>query len=103
MEDMDARRRILEELGVPDEGPLSIEELLTRFTYHNPVGGQPETYRAIRRRGLDFAAYLAATCPPSRELSLAITKLEEVVMWANASIARREPADGPRGSLVEKS
>lgn len=27
-------------------------------------------------------------CPDSRELSLAITKLEEAIMWANASIAR---------------
>jgi hypothetical protein len=27
------------------------------------------------------------TLPPSRETSLAITKLEEVAMWANKSIA----------------
>jgi hypothetical protein len=29
-------------------------------------------------------------CPGSRELSLAITKLEEAVFWANAAIARNE-------------
>ena len=28
--------------------------------------------------------------PPSREQSLALTALEECVMWANAAIARNE-------------
>jgi len=31
-----------------------------------------------------------ANTPESREQSLAITALEEAVMWANAAIARRE-------------
>lgn len=30
------------------------------------------------------------SCKGSREYSLAITKLEEAVMWANAAIARNE-------------
>lgn len=29
-------------------------------------------------------------CPPSRERSLAITKLEEAKMWANAAISKNE-------------
>lgn len=29
-------------------------------------------------------------CPESRERSLAFTKIDEAVMWANASIARNE-------------
>jgi len=29
-------------------------------------------------------------CPDSREKSVAITKLEESIMWANAAIARNE-------------
>jgi hypothetical protein len=29
-------------------------------------------------------------CPDGREKSIAITKLEESVMWANAAIARNE-------------
>ena len=33
-------------------------------------------------------------CPESREKSLAFTKLEECIMWANAAIARNEIEGG---------
>jgi len=59
-----------------------------RFTYHAPKEGQPETYAAVHGNALSLACTLEALCPQSRELSLALTKLEEVVFWANASIAR---------------
>lgn len=65
-------------------------DLNTRFTYHKPFGNQPERYEEIRKRALEYADYLISTCPDSREFSLAITKLEECVFWANASIARHE-------------
>lgn len=65
-------------------------ELETRFTYHPPTGTQPERYEAIRREARDFAAFIVARTPDSREQSLALTALEEAVMWANAAIARRE-------------
>ena len=66
------------------------KEIEKRFTYHTPTGTQPERYKAIRDQGKIFAECLDDWCPDSREKSLAMTKLEEVVMWANASIARRE-------------
>ena len=65
------------------------EDLKNRFTYHAPKEGQPEMYEAIRGEGFGLACTLTALCPKSRELSLALTKLEEVVFWANASIARK--------------
>lgn len=34
--------------------------------------------------------YIAEFTPTSREQELALTKLEEAIMWANASIARNE-------------
>ena len=63
-----------------------------RFTYHPPKPelNQTARYESIREKARQFALYLADQCPESRELSLAITKLEEVVMWANSSIARHE-------------
>ena len=67
-----------------------IQDLLNRFTYHAPKEGQPQRYENIRKQALGFAEILDAMCPDSREKSLAITKLEEVVFWANASIARNE-------------
>lgn len=66
------------------------EKLNNNFTYHAPKNDQPEKYVAIRAKAKELAELLVSYCPPSRELSLAITKLEECVFWANASIARSE-------------
>lgn len=60
------------------------------FVYHAPKPGQAERYTYLRTQIKNLAYYLANNCPPSRELSLALTKLEECMMWANASIARNE-------------
>ncbi len=65
-------------------------ELNIRFTYHSPKEDQPERYEALRKRAKGLATLIVKSCPESREASLAITKLEEAIMWANASIARRE-------------
>ena len=66
------------------------KELETRFTYHAPKEGQANKYEMIRDYGKGFSAIIETSCPESREKSLAITKIEEAVMWANAAIARRE-------------
>lgn len=58
------------------------------FSYHPPKDGQPEMYADIRSKAKELAYMLCRLVPDSRERSLAITKLEECVMWANAGIAR---------------
>lgn len=60
------------------------------FTYHPPKGDQAERYERLRNGGRDLANLAASLCPPSRELSLAMTNLEQAIMWANAAIARNE-------------
>ena len=60
------------------------------FTYHSPTEDQPERYEYIRAQAKKLAHDIIEKTPPSREQSLALTKLEEVVFWANASIARNE-------------
>lgn len=60
------------------------------FTYHAPKGDQAERYGKIREKARELAELMEESCPDSREKSLASTKLEEAVMWANASIARNE-------------
>jgi hypothetical protein len=67
---------------------MDAKELKHRFTYHTPTGKQPEWYATIRAEALKFAELVNELCPDSREKSLAITHLEDSVMWANASIAR---------------
>jgi hypothetical protein len=63
-------------------------DLEKRFTYHTPVGNQPVRYESLRSATKALAYLILSTCPESREKSLALTKLEEAVFWANASIAR---------------
>lgn len=69
---------------------MTPEELQTRFTYHPPKGDQPVRYERIREHGKALAELVDVECPESREKSLAVTHIEEAVMWANAAIARRE-------------
>jgi hypothetical protein len=60
------------------------------FVYHTPSGMQQARYESIRAHCKTLAVYLATECPPSRELSLALTNLEQCHFWANAAIARNE-------------
>ncbi len=60
------------------------------FTYHPPTPEKAEHYVNIRGQAKDLAYTIANLCPASRERSLALTHLEEAVMWANASIARND-------------
>jgi len=43
----------------------------------------------LRAAAKSLAELMDDECPESREKSLAFTKLEEAIFWANASIARR--------------
>lgn len=63
-------------------------DLDNRFTYHPPTDGQPAVYEQIRARAKDLAEFIDYSTPDSREKSLAITALEEAVMWGNAAVAR---------------
>lgn len=63
-------------------------ELKKRFTYHAPKKEDGSKFEMIRTTALNFAKFINEECPEGREKALALTKLEEVVMWANAGIAR---------------
>ena len=71
-----------------------ITDLKNRFTYHPPFGDQTKRYEEIRDNAFALAELIDKLCPDGREKALAITNLEEVVMWANAAIARNEKKDG---------
>ena len=66
------------------------KKLENNFKYHAPKDDQAVRYEKVRGAAKEFAKTLTALCPPSRELSVALTELETAVMWANASIARNE-------------
>lgn len=76
--------------NAPEEVQPINPEIELRFTYHAPKGNQLARYERIRNFAKEFAYVIDQTCPDSREKSLAWTHLEDAVMCANASIARRE-------------
>ena len=59
------------------------------FNHHPPKPEQIPKYQKLRLTARDFALLIEASCPNSRERSLAIKRLEEALMWANAAVARR--------------
>ena len=68
----------------------ALAKIRNNFTYHPPKGDQVDRYKEIRDTALNYVINLCARCPHSRERSLALTKIEESVMWAHAAIARNE-------------
>jgi hypothetical protein len=66
------------------------EGIVQLFTYYSPIGTQPDRYNWLRNSAGELAIGILHRCPNSRERSLAITKLQEAIMWANASIAINE-------------
>lgn len=67
---------------------MTVDELDRRFSYHPPSGDQATKQQAVRSEARQLAGLLKDACPEGRELSLALTRLEECVMWANAAVAR---------------
>lgn len=70
----------------------------TNFTYHSPSENQKDRYHVIREKAKELAYAIDERCPSSREKSLAMTNLEQAVMWANASIARQHKNSSASGS-----
>lgn len=71
-------------------GIKELKDLENRFTYHAPPDHKTiNKYYQLRTLGKELAIKIADFCPDGREKSLAITKIEEAVMWANAAIARQ--------------
>lgn len=70
--------------------PEQLKRNKNNFTYHAPKDTQPERYERLRKAARDLDHLILTNTPPSREQSLAQTKLEEAIFWANAAIARNE-------------
>lgn len=75
------------EFVIPDAMRKRLEN---DFVYHSPKNDQAVRYAKIRDQAKQLAYYIAAKTPPSREQSVALTKLEEAIFFANAAIARNE-------------
>lgn len=67
--------------------PVTEDDLENWFTYHAPTADQLPRYEAIRAAGKAFAAVILANAPSSADQTVAIRKVREAVMTANAAIA----------------
>ena len=75
------------EYTVDDKMKVRIEN---DFSYHAPKDDQSERYIQIRASAKELAYIIVRLSPPSREQSVALTLLDQVVMETNAAIARNE-------------
>ena len=65
-------------------------DIENRFAFHPAITPERgESHAAIREECKALAQFIIANVPEGREQALAITHLEEVMMWANAGIARQ--------------
>lgn len=56
------------------------------FTYHAPTPEMQSKFPIIRNAAKELAYLINSLVPEGREKALAMTKLQESVMWANAGI-----------------
>ena len=57
------------------------------FTYGEAKKEQADRHDALRKNGLQLALLINDLCPDSIEKALAISKLQQAIMYANASIS----------------
>lgn len=72
---------------------MTKDELLVRIDEnhkHHPPQSQAriDAHQRVRYVTSECAKNLVGACPVGRELSLALTAMEEAMFWANAAIAR---------------
>ena len=60
------------------------------YTYHAPYGTQQDRYVDLRAKGKELAQLITDLTPQSREQSVALTNVQQAIMWANAAIAINE-------------
>lgn len=79
-------------LPSPDKRKPSEGELVNRFTYHPPkTEQQRRAHEEVSQLTLALAIRLNEICPPGRNLSLALTHIEDARMRANAALACDDP------------
>lgn len=60
------------------------------YTYHTPHSNQAERYVTLRAKAKELAQLITDLTPQSREQSVALTNVQQAIMWANAAIAINE-------------
>jgi hypothetical protein len=78
--------------------PKFSAECQRRLAHHPPQNPtQVAMFEENRQRFMELWDYLNNSYEPSRELSLALTSLQESMMWANAHVACDQAGVPPTG------
>ena len=68
---------------------ISQEDLVNRFAFHAATTDEKRNaHTSVRMACYSLAQFIVDNTPEGREQSLAITHLEDAMMWANAALAR---------------
>ena len=79
-------------MTITNKGSNSMEiNLNDRFGYHPGTAETAPRFDETRQKFIALGEYLKASIPPGREQSLALTALQESLMWANCAIAMTTP------------
>lgn len=66
-------------------------DIAWRFAFHAaPTQEKRDEHTSVRQQCYRLAEALNESLPDGREKSVVLTKLEEVMFWANAAIARNQ-------------
>lgn len=77
------------EMQSADELTPFQKDMVNRFSFHSPKNDDVKyAHEAIRNQCLKMTSFIDSYVYSGREKALALTKLEEVMFWANAGIAR---------------
>lgn len=71
---------------------LGEQEITRRLGYHPATPTTVPKFEANRYHAIWLAKFWDGALPESREKSLALTALQEALMWANAAVACNQPA-----------
>lgn len=68
---------------------MTPEDIENRFAFHAaPDAEKRNAHTSVRTNCWNLAEFLNEALPEGREKSVAVTKLEEVMFWSNAALAR---------------
>lgn len=66
---------------------IGYEEIQRRLGFHPATVDTVPQFEVNRARAIDLADYWDMVLPAGREAALALTALQEALMWANAAVA----------------
>jgi hypothetical protein len=82
------------------DGEMDLGDLYKRFAFEPEVREKAELHDRIRDLCQQVALNMDLILPDCRETSIVMTKIEEVMFWANSAVARHDVSGSGRSPRV---